>query len=185
MFNRVLGVCLLLSGCAARPAPSPASAQTPATDESSLLANAALHERTGDTARAEQYLLAAWDRGAPLERVLPRLLEVCFEAGRLQNALFHLERARRQDPEDAGLAHLHAELLFALGRKYESLEVASQVTELEGAPADAYFLLGRLLLDLLGDRAAADVAFESYLRLAPTGRHRAWARSLLAQGRTS
>jgi predicted Zn-dependent protease len=125
------------------------------------------HSRRGASLQAEQYLVAAWDAGLSVSEVLPSLLEVCLGAGRLQNARLHLERARREQPEDPYLPYLEARLLYALGRVFEALTEVTELTTNPEAPAEAWLFQGSLLLETGRDADQAESALSEFLRREP------------------
>lgn len=175
----LIAVSLSLAACAA-PQSGPLFPEGPPSS-AQFLAQAQSYERQGDTVRAEQYYLSAWESGAATSEVLPRLLHVCVQGARLENALLHMSRARRELPADPALHLLHVELLRSLDRKLEALHEASILAQEAAAPGEIFFTLALLELDVAGDEEAARSSLETYLERAPEGRHRAWAMAYLGR----
>jgi len=144
-----------------------------------LIARARALSQIGDFTRAEQYLQAARDGGAPEREVLPLLIQVCMQDQRYRAAVAHIEEHLRQHPS-------HYPLRFVLGTLYSGLgEPESARRELEAvlslAPrhAEAHFFLATVLRRDLGNFRDADRHFRAYLELEPKGAHVAEARSAL------
>lgn len=177
-----LGLALALLGCGAAareerpPMPDPL-AEVPAED---LYGHAAALAARGDASRAEQYLVAAIERGYDRGEALPLLIEVCVAANRLSQAVAHAEPYLREHPEQWPLRHVVATLYLGLGRVDDAQrELERVVTEAPDAPMPR-FHLGMLLYETRQDRDAARPQLERYLELDPDGRHAAEARSVLS-----
>jgi tetratricopeptide (TPR) repeat protein len=161
---------LLLAGCGGS-APRPA----PPGDPLRTVAAAELYRRgialagAGDLVRAEQYLAASIDRGLPAERVLPALLRVCLGSSRLRAALGHAEPYLARHPGAWSLRYLVASIHLGLGSVDRARSDLEQVIADAPDQPEAYYLLGLVLRDRIGDRAAAAQRFARYL--APAGPH--------------
>jgi len=135
--------------------------------------------RNGDHVRAEQYLVAAVDRGYDEDEVMPLLLRSCVASNRLSAALRYAHPYLRDHPEDWSLRYLVATIHLGLGESDTAHRELLQV--IEDAPEEpaAYYALGMLLREENGDSGEARPYLERYLALAPEGRHAAEVRSLL------
>jgi len=133
----------------------------------------------GDLIRAEQYLAAAIDRGYPAEKALPPLMRVCLASSRLRAALSHAEPYLEQHPDAWSLRYLVASIQMGIGNVDDARSSLERVIQDAPDQPDAYFLLGVLLRDDVGDRAAAAERFERYIELAPRGQHASEARAAL------
>jgi tetratricopeptide (TPR) repeat protein len=131
----------------------------------------------GDFTRAEQYLAAALQRGAPPERILPRLLRVCINAHRYRAAVEYA-RPYLAGHEDAwALRFVVASIHVGLNEPLTASRHLELVLRYNPSHAESEFLLGSLLRDDLQNPAAADVHFRRYLELAPDGEHASAARA--------
>lgn len=120
-----------------------------------LLARGESYRTRGDTQRAESYFVAAWRGGAPQERVLPRLLELCVATGQLRAGLEYVERALRERPGEPRLRVLRVILLWALGDGERARFLASEWGEGLELPAELSFLWGRSERELGRDGGGA------------------------------
>jgi tetratricopeptide (TPR) repeat protein len=178
----LIGLLAFTAACGgSRPRP----AGPPPGDPLSGVAPARLHARglalarAGDYIRAEQYLSASIERGYPAERALPVLLRVCVASSRMRAALSHAEPYLERHPSAWSLRYLVASIYLGVGdieRARTSLERV--IADAPDQP-DAYYLLGVVLRDELGERAQAARRFARYLELAPDGRHAAEVRASL------
>jgi Flp pilus assembly protein TadD len=161
----------------ARP-PMPDPLDGVAADE--LYGHGAALALQGDTVRAEQYVVAAIERGFSVAEALPLLIEVCVASNRLSSALSHAEPHLREHPEQWPLRHVIGTLYLGLGRIDDAQrELERVVAEAPDAPMPR-FNLGMLLYEHRDDREAARPHLERYLELAPQGRHASEVRSVLA-----
>ena len=133
----------------------------------------------GDLIRAEQYLAATIDRGYPADRALPPLLRVCLASSRLRAALSHAEPYLAEHPDAWSLRYLVASIYLGIGNVDEARSSLERVILDAPEQPDAYFLLGVVLRDGVGDRPGAAQRFERYLELAPKGQHVSEARAAL------
>lgn len=181
----LLGVLGL--GCAAS-APSRGTDTAPASAHGnrrpraeSLVQAADRFARRGDSIRAEQYLLAALEQGAPEAEIVPQLVVLCVEASRLRAAVEYAEDYLRSHPGDVSLRFLMGTTLVALERPDAARVALEEVLRLRPDHASAHYVLGSLLLDSLGRPERAEFHLRRYLELAPDGAHaaelRAWLQS--------
>jgi tetratricopeptide (TPR) repeat protein len=133
----------------------------------------------GDLIRAEQYLAASIERGYPAEKALPALLRVCLASSRLRAALVHAEPYLAEHPDAWSLRYLVASIHLGIGNMEEARSSLERVIADAPDQPDAYYLLGVVLRDGVGDRPAAARRFERYLELAPSGQHVSEARAAL------
>lgn len=144
-----------------------------------LYAHGAALAQQGDSMRAEQYIVAAVERGFPVEEALPLLIQVCVASDRLSSALSHAEPHLRQHPDRWPLRHVVGTLYLGLGRVDDAQRELERVVDQAPNAAMPHFHLGMLLYENRGDREAARPHLERYLELDPEGRHVAEARSVL------
>lgn len=144
-----------------------------------LYAHGAALAQQGDSMRAEQYIVAAVERGFSVEEALPLLIQVCVASDRLSSALSHAEPHLRQHPNRWPLRHVVGTLYLGLGRVDDAQRELERVVEQAPDAAMPRFHLGMLLYENRGDREAARPHLERYLELEPDGRHVAEARSVL------
>jgi tetratricopeptide (TPR) repeat protein len=161
-------------GCGPEPRP-PASA--PPSDPLRGVSGAELFQRGlamaegGDYVRAEQYMTSAIHRGHPEEKVLPALLRVCLASSRLRAALAHAEPYLERHPDAWSLRYLVATIYLGVGDVERARAALERVIADAPGQPDAYYLLGVVLRDEVGDRPMAARRFVRYLELAPTGAH--------------
>jgi tetratricopeptide (TPR) repeat protein len=143
----------------------------------------------GDFVRAEQYLLAARNRGFDEGRVIPPLMEVCVRASRLSAAIGYAEPYLESHPSDWPLRVLVGSIHLGLGHLGEArrhLEVAARdgraAAEAEGRPepAEAHYLLGIVMREQ-AELVEARVHFARYAELEPGGTHAEEVRAILAE----
>jgi tetratricopeptide (TPR) repeat protein len=125
----------------------------------------------GDLTRAEQYLAAALEAGAPYRSVLPLLLRVCVAERRLRVAIDYVEPIMRKQPDDHGLRVVLASLYAGVGDLRRAREQLEAVLRKDPDLAQAHYILGVILRDSDVDRAAAAHHFREYLRIKPSGVH--------------
>jgi tetratricopeptide (TPR) repeat protein len=135
--------------------------------------------QAGDLIRAEQYLAAAIDRGYPAEQALPPLMRVCLASSRLRAALSHAEPYLEEHPDAWSLRYLVGSIQLGIGNVDDARVSLERVIRDAPDQPDAYFLLGVLLRDDVGDRTGAAERFERYIQLAPQGQHAGEARAAL------
>ncbi|HEU5058942.1 MAG TPA: tetratricopeptide repeat protein [Kofleriaceae bacterium] len=179
--KRAIIALALLAGCAGatpKPAGDPGDPLKKVPPEELFRRGIALGN-AGDLIRAEQYLAAAIDRGYPAEKALPPLLRVCLASSRLRAALGHAEPYLAEHPEAWSLRYLVASIHLGIGNMEEARASLERVIADAPDQPDAYFLLGVVLRDGVGDRPGAARRFERYLELAPKGQHVSEARAAL------
>jgi tetratricopeptide (TPR) repeat protein len=161
----------ITSGCAeiatAPTARTVASAPRLSVDQ--LLELATVLQQRGDTQRAEQYYLAALDRGADERRVLPHLLSTYIRDRQYRLAAQRAEDHLRKHPNDLTVRVLLAALYQAIADYNRAVAEYTAVVRADDARADAHFALATILSEHGHDRAAADEHFRRYLALAPNG----------------
>ena len=136
----------------------------------------------GDLVRAEQYLAASMQRGAPAERVLPRLLRVCVAAQRYRAAIEYARPYLEHHPDAWALQYLLATIHMGLGEPQSARQRLELVIHYNPRNGEAEFALGKIYHDDLGDPGAADEHFRRYLEIEPEGTHSQEAREgLLTQ----
>lgn len=131
----------------------------------------------GDFTRAEQYLAAALQRGAPPERILPRLLRVCIQAHRYRAAIEYARPFLLEHEDAWALRFLVASIHVGLNEPLTASRHLELVLRHNPNHAESEYLLGALLRDELQNPAAADLHFRRYLELAPDGEHASAARA--------
>ena len=140
------------------------------------------HAASGDLLRAEQYLVAARQRGHEARQVTYWLVRVCTVANRYQSALAHLRLYLRDHPQDWSLRLIVASVYEALGELGEAQsELERLVRAVPQSPLPHY----RLALLYRGREAQehrARTHLETYLALTPQGPHAAEARAALDEG---
>lgn len=186
---RRLVLLLLLFGSACAPFSARPSAVKAAKSERDTLYEQGLTllER-GDLTRAEQYLASA-HRAARDRESLVALLTTCVRAGRLRSALAHAAPYRAAHPRDVRLLQVTAAIHLALGELTSARELLERALCIEGALAEAHYLLARVHLKgaklavistrLREHRRALRHHFARYLALAPSGPHAAEAHAEL------
>jgi len=130
----------------------------------------------GDYIRAEQYLVAAMERGHPSDEVMPVLLDACVRGRRYQSALDHAFGQLRRTPEDWRLRYVVATLHEALGDRAKARLELERIIVGDPSFAKAHYSLG-LMLDSAGDHERGAVEMQRYLELEPEGIYAADARA--------
>jgi tetratricopeptide (TPR) repeat protein len=178
----VLTAAPLGLGCAGSPgAAVAADAQTARTEQSAdkLVERGRAFAEVRDYTRAEQYLSAALDAGAPPAEVLPTLLKACIAENRFRAALTYAEPQLRAHPEDFRLRFVVASLYASIGDTVAALDHLERVAAARPDHAEVHYALAVLLRDGANDPARADIHFREYLRLEPDGPHAPEARGSL------
>ena len=177
MLATALAAALLAAAPAGCGGSSPRPSGPPPGDPLVDVAGADLYEHglaladRGDFVRAEQYLVASIERGYPEGRVMPALLRACLASSRMRAALSYAEPYLRRNPAAWSLRLLVATIYQGLGEVERARASLQKVIRDAPDQPDAYYLLGLLQRDELGDRPAAALSFARYLSLAPQGRH--------------
>jgi predicted Zn-dependent protease len=144
-----------------------------------LVARGTALAQIGDFTRAEQYLAAALDEGAPANVVLPRLIRVCVTAGHERAAINYAAPELRRHPNNVWLRFVVAELRLVTGDSSGARTDLEQVEAAEPESSAPHYAMARLLRDHFSDVVGADREFRAYLRLAPEGDHAEEARASL------
>lgn len=178
---RTLGVmlALLIGACGGAPRsqggppPDPLDTVSP---EQLYEAGVQLGQR-GDHIRAEQYIVAAIDRGFPEDRAMPALLHACVESSRMSAALSYAEPYLSRHPAQWPLRLLVASIHMGLeqnDRAQAELERVLRDAPAEQEPPEAHYFLGVLHRNrgAEGDVEIARGHFRRYLALSPDGPHR-------------
>lgn len=178
-YRFLLPLFSLFTGCAqgagqARPLSSPTSQVQNWLEQGRELS------RLGQSVRAEQYLLAAWDAGASVDEVAPLLIEICVRDGRIRSALIYVQRVRHARPNDSAVLQLSATLHLALGQSARAQEDVAALEILEPTRPEALFFLGEYLL-LHGQVDRGRRYLSAYLERAPDGEDAPWVHSLMSQ----
>ncbi len=134
----------------------------------------------GDLVRSEQYLVAAMDKGHPIEEVLPILIEVCIAGSRYDTALHHARPHLLRDPENSSLRYIVATLYHAIGRQPLAVEHLERVILDAPNEPNAYYTLGKIFWKEKEAERATEL-MQKYVELAPDGSHAPDARALLVQ----
>lgn len=171
-------VCLLGCGGPAAPTETPPDPLANVTAEE-LFDQGVEFGRTGDVRRAEQYLLAALERGYARGPVITLLIRLCTTQGRYSAALAYAEPVLADEPNNWSLRRVVASLYHGLDRVEDARIHYHRV--LESAPSDAttHYLLGMLYLEDRSDMEQARPLLQRYLELAPDGGHVEEVRSLV------
>jgi len=181
----VLAIALLaIAGCgAAAPKPSEPMPDPLAGVPARVLYNRGLrHAKQGDDVRAEQYLTAALEHGAPAEKVLPALVEAAISGQRYRSALGYAEALIARGNADWTIHYLVATLRAGTGNEAGAKRILVQLLEDQPAAAAPRYLYAALLIAEGGRGREARHNLEEYLELAPEGDHAAEARRLLRHG---
>lgn len=171
---------LVLAGCAhgGALAPEPgAPAARPTAAQ--LLQIAQVMEASGDTLRAQQYVLAALASGADQPSTVRWLIRLYVADSQYRLAIDRAEDQLRRRPNDLGLRMLLASLYDATELDLAAAEQYERVLAIAPNQAQAHFALGSLLHGLGQDAGRADEHFRAYLALEPHGRDAQEARALL------
>jgi Flp pilus assembly protein TadD len=127
--------------------------------------------RRGDLVRAEQYLVAALDRGHSEDEVMPVLLRVLIAASRLRVALSYAEPYLARHPDAWPLRYLVATIHLGMSEPALARRELERVVSMAPEEPDPHYLLAVVLRDETGDPVAAEAHFRRYLELAPDGAH--------------
>lgn len=179
----VLLAALVAGACAHGPETKPAARDPLASAPASLLMKRGrAFAAAGDTIRAEQYLLAASNRGAPDRKVVPLLLQVCIRGQRFRAALGHAEFYLARNPDDRALRQLSAVLYLATGAPDKARTALERVVASAPDEPEPRFLLAMAHREL-GQPLRARPHLRRYLSLDPAGSRAHEARSWLKADR--
>jgi len=165
--KRVVALVSLLVGCA-HAAPL-ATANPVVESQQQLLASAQRAQQEGDSLRAQQYLLAALQRGADQKRVLPWLLRLYVADGQYRSAIERVHEGLRLRDDDLELRLLLASLYRATELETLAAQQYEEVLQRAPSQARAHFELAMMLHESGSDAARADRHFRAFLALAPDG----------------
>lgn len=166
----------VLSACAPSPAESPDKAKVIQTFQREQAPDRLLREgkalaAVGDSVRAEQYLAAALAGGGSDREIVPLLVQVCVDDGRLRSAIEYAEPYVRRHPDDVHARYLLGTLFNGIGAFDRARAEYEAVIAAKPDVPDPHWALALLFRDDLKDEAQATVQFREYLRIAPTGPH--------------
>lgn len=171
---RLLLVALVLSACGGA-STQPTRTQMPdpldQVEAQELFRRGQQLAQMGDYVRAEQYLVAAMERGVTEAQVMPELMEVCVQSSRYSAALSYAEPYLAGHPEDWRLRQLVASILMGLGRPSDAVRELERVVISAPEEPLPYFLLGVIQRDHLHSPVLARERFLRYLELSPEGPH--------------
>lgn len=172
-------------GCSSAPPPPAASPETVARQRAeiarSLLETGRALAAQGDALRAEQYLRAALEGGAPRADVLPLLISVCIASQRYRAAIADARLFLRDHPGASRLRFVLASLLAGIGDFPGAVDELTRILSSEPEHELGHYALGVLYRDRLRHAERADREFRAYLQLAPSGAHAEEARASLLQ----
>ncbi|HEY2735526.1 MAG TPA: tetratricopeptide repeat protein [Polyangiales bacterium] len=171
--------CAAVSGCAHVATHAETAAGRPQLTAAELLDIAHASEQMGDSLRAQQYLLAALERGADERSTVASLLRLYIADNQYPLAIDLVEDRVRRHPEDARLRMLLASLYDAIELDASAMEQYRRVLQITPNEAQAHFALATLLHDTKQDPSSADEHYRAYLALEPHGDDAPEARSLL------
>jgi Tfp pilus assembly protein PilF len=136
---------------------------------------------TGDLTRAEEYLGAALERGAEPSQVIPLLMVVCVQDGRLRLAVQYAEDHIRRHPNDTRTRLVLGTLYAGLGETEHAETELKRVLQERPNEAQAHYALAVIMRDR-GDTQGAQDHFREYVRISPRGPYAEEARSSLLRG---
>lgn len=176
VLGSALVVVMASIGCspAATSAPDKATVVSTFQKEQSpdkLLAEGKALAALGDSVRAEEYLAAALAGGGNDKEIVPLLVQVCVNDGRLRSALEYAEPYVQRHPDDVRARYLLGTLYGGIGAFDRARNEYETVIAAKPDVAEPHWALALLLRDDVNDPAQASVQFREYLRLAPTGPH--------------
>jgi tetratricopeptide (TPR) repeat protein len=176
-------LCAFLLGCGGGSAANaPANVEVMRREQTpdKLFERGLAFAEIGDLTRAEQYLVAALDRGAPPRRALPALLRVCIAATRHRAAIVYAREYGASLSSDTQFDFILALLESAVGETESA--IAHLRSSVHKAPdhAEAHYQLA-LLLERQETNEDSEIAFHlrEYVRLDPQGSHAEEARTAL------
>jgi tetratricopeptide (TPR) repeat protein len=137
-----------------------------------LVARAQSFARSGDYARATQYLEAALQQQGDADVIVPLLVSIEIKDQNYRAAAQHLEDRLRTHPSDVRARFVLASLMSALDRPKQAERELLGVLERAPRHAEATFALAVVYRDGMGDHQRADDYFRRYLAMEPEGRHR-------------
>lgn len=178
-FSGAAGVAAALAlgsaGCFPRPGAALEARMETSRRESQperLVARAEAFARSGDYARATQYLRAALQQQGDADTIVPLLVSIEIKDQNYRAAAQHLEDRLRTHPSDVGARFVLASLMSALDRPKQAERELLGVLKRAPHHAEATFALAVVYRDGMGDYRRADDYFRRYLEMDPEGRHR-------------
>ena len=183
MIGRGMSAVLItmLVSCGGAPPPEPAPGDPLAeVSAAELFVRGTELRQAGDFVRAEQYFVAARDKGHNEGEIIGSLIGVSIDAARYQAALRYALPYLERHPDDWALRYLVGSLHLATGdaqRARAQLERAITSRPDEPGP---HYLLAITIAEKFAQPEAAQAEFRAYLELAPDGRHAAEAREWLS-----
>jgi hypothetical protein len=158
---------------AASPAPSPASAPTVGPNQPSPAPTPADARTPPSLELAPAGVVAGL---APGE--IDEACKTAYQRHRGKDVLVKCAEAFAADPRSADAAVMLAKTEFDRGRAAQALDWAKKAIAIDADRADAYVFLGGAE-QAAGHKAAAKVAYQRYLKLAPQGRYASDLRAVL------
>ncbi len=183
-----LAAGLCAAGLCACGAASSQQEEPPVTDPLQTVTAQELYDRgvqlaaREDYVRAEQYFVAAIQRGHDETTILPRLLSACVRSSRLSAALGYAEPYLERHPDAWSLRLLVATIHMGLGENEQAHAALVRVLQDQPESAAAHYMFAVFARDQLSDAAASEASFRRYLELEPEGEHVLEARSAVAHG---
>ncbi len=162
-----LGACASRQGVPEAPTTDPMANVTP----QQLYTAGMQLARAGDLVRAEQYLVASMQRGAPEARVMPQLVSVCVQASRFRAAVGYANPYLEAHPHDWRLRYLVGTILAGLDEYQSARRHIERVLVENDTHAEAHYLLATMLRERFNDPTGADVHYRRYVEIEPTGAH--------------
>lgn len=172
-----------ITGCGAASAPVPQQAMPDPLDQvegEELLARANELSEQEDYVRAEQYYVAAMERGVSEDQVMGPLVAACVRSSRFSSALRYAEPYLERHPDAWSLRLLVATMLMGLGEITEARNHLVRIAEDQPTQSVPIYMLAVLHRDALHDPANASQYFQRYLEIAPDGEHAPEARAAIA-----
>jgi tetratricopeptide (TPR) repeat protein len=124
-----------------------------------------------DYVRAEQYLVAAIERGHSEDEVMPHLIASCVRSSRLSAALRYAEPYLEHNPGAWSLRLLVASIYMGLEQSDAAESQLGRVVLDRPEDATAHYLLAVIARDVRRDADRTVRHFQRYLELAPGGEH--------------
>jgi len=155
------------AGAAQRAKPADKQLVTQEQEANRLFEDGKSMAAMGDYLRAEQYLVAAMERGFAVERAMPLLVLACVQSSRLRAVLTYVEPYLAERPHDWALREVLATVHLALGNSTDARKQLVKVIAHAPTRAEPHYLLAVLYRDQLHDPEAARVHADRYLALAP------------------
>ena len=137
------------------------------------------HATSGDLLRAEQYLVAARQRGHDARQVTYWLVRSCAAANRYQSALAHAQLYLRDHPQDWSLRLIAASVHEALGELARAQSELERIVQAVPQTPLPHYRLALLYQVRESQQHRARTHLEAYLALTPQGPHAAEARAVL------